>query len=50
MGSTASPRVIGAFVVGGIALVMAGVLFFGEAKSSRKRRPMSSSSRAQLRG
>jgi hypothetical protein len=49
MGSKVSPRVIGAFVVGGIALGVLGVLFFGEVRSSRKRRSMSSSSRAPSR-
>ena len=39
MGSTASPRVIGAFVVGGIALVMAGVLFFGGGKVFQEKTP-----------
>jgi paraquat-inducible protein B len=39
MGSKASPRVIGAFVVGGIALVMAGVLFFGGGKVFQEKTP-----------
>lgn len=39
MGSTVSPRVIGAFVVGGIALVMVGVLFFGGGKVFQEKTP-----------
>jgi paraquat-inducible protein B len=39
MGSKASPRVIGAFVVGGIALVMAGVIFFGGGKVFQEKTP-----------
>jgi len=41
MGSKGSLTAIGAFVVGGIALVVGGVLFFGGgAHSSKKRCPM----------
>src|SRR4030095_6220982 len=39
MGRTASPRGIGAFVVGGIALVMAGVIFFGGGKVFQEKTP-----------
>ena len=39
MGSKGSPRVIGAFVVGGIALVMAGVMFFGGGKVFQEKTP-----------
>ena len=39
MGSKASPRVIGVFVVGGIAIVLAGVLFFGGGKVFQEKTP-----------
>ena len=39
MGSKVSPRVIGAFVVGGIAIVIAGVLFFGGGKVFQEKTP-----------
>lgn len=39
MGSKVSPKVIGAFVVGGIALVMAGVIFFGGGKVFQEKTP-----------
>ena len=39
MGSKVSPKVIGAFVVGGIALVVAGVLFFGGGKVFQEKTP-----------
>ena len=39
MGSKVSPRVIGAFVVGGIALAMAGVIFFGGGKVFQEKTP-----------
>jgi paraquat-inducible protein B len=39
MGSRVSPRVIGAFVVGGIALGVLGVLFFGGGKVFQEKTP-----------
>ena len=39
MESKISPRVIGAFVVGGIALVIAGVMFFGGGKVFQEKLP-----------
>ena len=39
MGSKISPTVIGAFVVGAIIFMVAGVLLFGGGNSSRRRQP-----------